>query len=84
MKGETRKGVYMELAGAEGKVAKILAKFPGDYMITGAGDGKFYNVKIDRVNKKTDSTTAIVEGYPEKVFLAEAAPDGSFQITREL
>jgi hypothetical protein len=84
MKGETRKGAYMELAGAEGKVAKILAKFPGDSMIVGSGDGKFYNIKLDRISKKADSTTAIAEGYPDKVFLAEAAPDGSFQITEEL
>lgn len=84
MKGETRKGAYMELAGAEGKVAKILAKFPGDSMIVGSGDGKFYNIKLDRINKKVDSTTAIVEGYPDKVFLAEPSADGSFQITEEL
>ena len=84
MKGETRKGTYIELAGAEGKVAKILAKFPGDSIIVGSGDGKFYNIKIDRVSKKVDSTTAIVEGYPDKVFLAEPSSDGTFQVTKEL
>jgi hypothetical protein len=66
-KGETRQGIYIELAGEGGRIAKVLAKFPGENLIVGTPDGRFHSIKIKQVSKRADSQFPSIEGPAEPV-----------------